>query len=80
MSHADHGTIRADGDLAYERPWIPFGPGPTQILHPDTAAAMLGLWCERDPARFGALLAEVLTGAKLTRAHRPRGGRGAQDG
>ena len=42
--------------------WVPFGERPAQILHPDTAAELLRLFCERHRALFGALLAEALTG------------------
>jgi hypothetical protein len=45
---------------------IAFGPRPNQVLTPETASAVLTLWCERAPARFGAYLAEVLTGTKPT--------------
>ena len=50
------------------RPWVPFGDLPNQLLHPDTVEAMLRRWKERHPEQFGALLAEVLTGARLTKA------------
>ncbi len=42
--------------------WVPFGDRPTQVLHPETAALLLRLFCERHRAMFGALLAEALTG------------------
>jgi hypothetical protein len=48
-----------DGD---HHGWVPFGDRPTQQLHPDTAAQLLRLFCERHRAMFGALLAEALTG------------------
>lgn len=51
--------------------WIPFGDQPTQVLHPQTAAAVLRLFCERQRAQFGALLAEALTG-EPPRTRRPR--------
>jgi hypothetical protein len=54
------------------RRWARFGDRPNQILHPDTVDAMLQLWRERDPAHFGATLAEVLTGARLVKARAPR--------
>jgi len=64
-----------DGDQlpGQARTDIAFGPRPTQVLAPETASAILTLWCERAPATFGAYLAEVLTGT------RPGGGRGRAD-
>ena len=51
--------------------WVPFGDQPTQVLHPDTAATVLRLFCERYRGLFGALLAEALTG-EPPRTRRPR--------
>lgn len=48
--------------------WIRFGDGPAMILHPDTAAAMLGQLHREDPARFGRFVAIAMTGVA------PRGG------
>ena len=45
---------------------IAFGPRPNQVLTPETASAILTLWCERAPATFGAYLAEAFTGTKPT--------------
>lgn len=51
--------------------WVRFGERPAETLHLDTAEALLTLWRERHPHQFGALLAEVLTGERFTKA-RPR--------
>ena len=50
--------------------YVSFGPKPTQVLSLDVASDVLTLWREREAARFGAYLAEVMTGAK------PRSARG----
>ena len=42
--------------------YVRFGPKETQEIHLETAQEMLTLWRERDPSKFGKLLAEVLTG------------------
>jgi hypothetical protein len=47
-------------DTAY----VSFGPREGQEMPLEWAAAMLTLWKERQPAQFGAYLAEVVTGAK----------------
>jgi hypothetical protein len=44
--------------------FVKFGPRPTQEMHLEWAEQMLTLWRERDPKRFGALLAEVVTEGK----------------
>lgn len=49
---------------------VPFGPRDNQHIPLSVASAMLRMWQERDPAHFGALLAESLTGVP------PRTGRG----
>lgn len=51
--------------------WVAFGDRETQVLHPETASAVLRLFCERHRALFGALLAEALTG-EPPRIRRPR--------
>ena len=51
--------------------WVPFGDRDSQVLHPETAAEVLRLFCERHRALFGALLAEALTG-EPPRIRRPR--------
>lgn len=43
---------------------VPFGPDPWQTVPLPWAAALLRLFRDRDPARFGAYLAEVATGTK----------------
>ena len=49
--------------------YVKFGPKPHQLVSADVAAMMLTAWCDKQPAVFGAYLAEALTGT------RPRGGR-----
>lgn len=51
--------------------WLPFGDRAAQVLHPETAAKVLALMCERHRALFGALLAEALTG-EPPKIRRPR--------
>jgi len=43
--------------------YVRFGPKETQEIHLETAQEMLTLWRERDPYKFGKILAEVMTGA-----------------
>jgi hypothetical protein len=50
--------------------YVRFGPGPSQQMPKEWAEKMLTLWRERDPQRFGRLLAEVVTGTP--NGHRPR--------
>jgi hypothetical protein len=57
-------AVREDGR-------IPFADGNTQHLDPIWAAAMLRIWRRRQPAQFGAVLAEVVTGIP-TAARRSR--------
>ena len=42
--------------------FVRFGPKETQEMHLEAAQEMLTLWRERQPAQFGRMLAEVLTG------------------
>jgi hypothetical protein len=51
---------------------IKFGPKPHQELSPEVAELMLTLWREKNPAQFGAVLAEVMTGERPA-ATRQRG-------
>lgn len=44
--------------------WIPFGERPNQLLHPDTAEAVMRMMFERHRGIFGGLLAEALTGQR----------------
>jgi hypothetical protein len=44
--------------------YVKFGALPTQEMPREWAEKMLTLWRERDPARFGRLLAEVVTSAR----------------
>lgn len=55
------------------QPRIRFGPKPHQELSPEVAELMLTLWREKNPAQFGAVLAEVMTGERPA-ATRTRGG------
>lgn len=57
----------ADGSAHTE---IKFGPKPHQAVSAEVAQLMLTMWAERNPAQFGAVLAETMTGDK------PRAGRG----
>lgn len=43
---------------------ISFGPKEWQNMQPEVASMLLTLWRDRQPAVFGAYLAEVLTGTK----------------
>jgi hypothetical protein len=43
---------------------VPFGSGPTDTMPAEWAADLLKMWRTRDPAGFGAALAEVVTGTK----------------
>jgi hypothetical protein len=52
---------------------IRFGPKPHQEISPEVAEMMLMLWREKNPAQFGAVLAEVMTGERPA-ATRQRGG------
>lgn len=45
-------------------PRIKFGPKPHQEISPEVAEMMLMLWRERNPAQFGSVLAEVMTGER----------------
>lgn len=49
---------------------VSFGPKEWQSMQPEVASMLLTLWRERQPAQFGAYLAEVLTGT------RPRAAKG----
>ena len=49
---------------------VQFGPRPSQTMPLQWASRMLTLWCERDPQRFGAVLAEVATGVEMKRIER----------
>jgi len=52
---------------------VSFGPKEWQSMQPEVASMLLTLWRERQPAQFGAYLAEVLTGeppAARTRRNR----------
>jgi hypothetical protein len=42
--------------------YVSFGPLPTQEMPREWAEKMLTLWRERNPAQFGKLLSEVVTG------------------
>ncbi len=44
-----------------EQVYVKFGPAPTQEMPREWAEKMLTKWCERKPADFGKLLAEVVT-------------------
>lgn len=52
---------------------VPFGQGETDTLPLPWAAAMLTAWRARDPAGFGALLAEVVTGTRPKMARQMAG-------
>jgi hypothetical protein len=41
--------------------YVRFGPRPTQEMPKEWAEKMLSTWREKDPARFGKALAEVVT-------------------
>ena len=45
-------------------PRVSFGPKEWQSLQPEVASMLLTLLKDRQPALFGAYLAEVMTGAK----------------
>lgn len=49
---------------AEESARVSFGPKEWQSMQPEVASMLLTLWRERQPAQFGAYLAEVLTGEK----------------
>lgn len=53
-----------------DEPHVRFGPKDHQVLTLEVASMVLTMWRERQPAAFGAYLAEALTGAQ------PRGQRG----
>ena len=53
------------------KPSIKFGPKPHQEISPEVAELMLTLWREKNPAQFGAVLAEVMTGEHPARSRRP---------
>jgi hypothetical protein len=61
MDGDEHQDIERTGDGQGPR-WARFGPSPNQVIPLGTAEALLALWRDREPARFGALLAEVMTG------------------
>ena len=44
--------------------YVKFGPGVTQEMPLDWAVKMLSNWRERQPAQFGKMLAEVVTGQR----------------
>jgi hypothetical protein len=44
--------------------YVKFGPRPTEEISLEWASEMLSIMKARDPARFGKLLAEVVTSAK----------------
>lgn len=50
---------------------VSFGPKEWQSLPLEAAALLLTMWRERQPAQFGAYLAEVMTG-EVPRARKPR--------
>lgn len=56
------------------QPTIKFGPKPHQVVTPEVAELMLTLWREKNPAQFGSVLAEVMTGERPA-ATRQRGQR-----
>jgi hypothetical protein len=49
---------------------VKFGGRPSQNMPLMWAERMLTLWCERDPQRFGTLLAEVATGVEMKQIQR----------
>jgi hypothetical protein len=53
--------------------WVRFGQLDHQELSAEVASMMLTLWRERNPAQFGAVLAEAMTGT-APRAARGRNG------
>lgn len=52
----------ADTDIQLVR----FGERPNEVVPLDTAERMLMLFKARDPRKFGALLAETLTGVRYS--------------
>jgi hypothetical protein len=44
--------------------YVRFGPRETQEMPAEWAERMLTLWRERNPAQFGKLLAEIVTGSQ----------------
>jgi hypothetical protein len=44
--------------------YVKFGPRETQEMPLDWAEKILTNWREKNPAQFGKMLAEVVTGAK----------------
>jgi hypothetical protein len=55
----------SDSDNPYQAPTrISFGPKEWQSIQLEVASMLLTLWRERQPAVFGAYLAEILTGEK----------------
>lgn len=67
MSESQH-EIASEPHTVY----VKFGPKAHQEISTEVAAMMLTSWRERDPAGFGAYLAEAFTGTRLT-------GRAARD-
>jgi hypothetical protein len=55
-------TVEDEGASVQLR--IRFGPKPHQEISPEVAEMMLMLWREKNPAQFGAVLAEVMTGER----------------
>ncbi|HLM89233.1 MAG TPA: hypothetical protein VK284_09425 [Streptosporangiaceae bacterium] len=55
-------------------PRVSFGPKEYQTLNLEVASMVLTLWRERQPATFGAYLAEVMTGTRpaASRNRRPQ--------
>jgi hypothetical protein len=45
-------------------PRVSFGPKEWQSMQLEVASMLLTLWREKNPAQFGAYLAEVMTGTK----------------
>jgi len=53
-------------------PRVSFGTEEWRSIPPEVASKVLTLWRDRNPAQFGAYLAEVLTGARPARARESR--------
>jgi hypothetical protein len=51
---------------------VSFGTEEWRSIPPEVASKVLTLWRDRNPAQFGAYLAEVLTGARPARARDSR--------
>jgi hypothetical protein len=56
---------RLNGQLDPAPARVRFGPGKTQDMPHEWAAAMLSGWRERDPKRFGEALAKAAIEARL---------------